>query len=140
MANVDFEAIRTRATQIGGVRLRPGYVPMAEAAELMRTHRVVAVPYLRANQSGVVHLAQTFGRPSVATRVGDIPEVVLDEIGGIIVEPGDAGSLAAALVRLLEEPETAGRMGRAAAAQVRDVGSWESIAEKVHVALVDDLA
>jgi len=135
VANVDFAQIESRAREVGAVTLRPGYVPMAEVADLMGSHRVLAVPYVRANQSGVVHLGQTFGRPSVATRVGDIPDVVVDGQTGVLIEPGDPDELAAALIRMLRHPEEAGRMGRAAAAQVKVVGSWDGIADKVHAAL-----
>ncbi|MBW3601961.1 MAG: glycosyltransferase family 4 protein, partial [Actinobacteria bacterium] len=111
-ADVDVDALRGRAARIRGVRLCPGYVPLPEVAGLVGASRVVAVPYLRGAQSGVVHLAQTFGRPVVATAVGDIPAAVADEEGGIVVPPGDTRALATGLVRLLRDPREAGRLGR----------------------------
>ena len=51
--------------------------------------------------------------PVVATRVGGIPEVVVDGETGILVDAGDAAGLAAALERLLADAELRARLGRA---------------------------
>jgi glycosyltransferase involved in cell wall biosynthesis len=45
---------------------------------------VVALPYLEGTTSGVLKLALAFGKPVVATRVGDFPEQVPDRAGLII--------------------------------------------------------
>jgi glycosyltransferase involved in cell wall biosynthesis/GT2 family glycosyltransferase len=47
------------------------------------------------------------GRPSVVTRVGAIPELLVDSESALIVEPDDPSELAAAVVRLLSDPELA---------------------------------
>jgi glycosyltransferase involved in cell wall biosynthesis len=135
LGNVDLDEIRLRARQVGNVSVLPGYVPMSSVAELMGAHRLVVLPYVRANQSGVAHLAQTFGRPVVATRVGDIPEVVVNDQTGLLVEPGDAEALADALIRLLESPQEAARMGGEAARSVGSSGSWRGIADIVSATL-----
>ena len=41
--------------------------------------------------------AMCFGCPSIATRVGGIPEVVEDGVSGVLVTPGDAAALARAV-------------------------------------------
>lgn len=48
--------------------------------------------------------AQRFGVPSVVTRVGGLPEVVLDGITGCLVSPLDIGEAVDALVHLAEAP------------------------------------
>src|SRR5207247_1310051 len=52
--------------------------------------------------------------PVVATRVTGIPEAVLDGVTGRLIEPGNAGSFAAALGDLLADPPARERMGKAA--------------------------
>jgi glycosyltransferase involved in cell wall biosynthesis len=49
----------------------------------------------------------------ISTRVGGIPEVVEDGVTGILVPPGDAEALAAAMRRLVEDAELRARMGAA---------------------------
>jgi glycosyltransferase involved in cell wall biosynthesis len=62
--------------------------------------------------------AMAAGRPVVASAVGPIPEVVVDGVTGLLVPPGDPGALAAAIVRLLTDPELAEALGRAGQARV----------------------
>ena len=58
--------------------------------------------------------AMCFGRPSVATRVGGIPEVVEDGVSGVLVPPGDAAALARAIEILIADPAFRIKLGRAA--------------------------
>lgn len=58
------------------------------------------------------------GLPVVSTRLGALPEIV-DESCGVLVEPGNADALAAALADLMTHPETRSALGRAAPAQAR---------------------
>jgi glycosyltransferase involved in cell wall biosynthesis len=54
------------------------------------------------------------GLPVIATRVGGLPELVLDRETGLLVPPGDPAALAAGMVRLATEPALAARLGAAA--------------------------
>ena len=58
--------------------------------------------------------AMVFGCPSVATRVGGIPEVIEDGVSGLLVTPGDAAAFAAAVERVLADRDLRHRMGQAA--------------------------
>ncbi len=51
--------------------------------------------------------------PVLASRVGGIPEAVLDGVNGRLVEPGDAEQLAAVLGELLADPDRLGEWGLA---------------------------
>jgi glycosyltransferase involved in cell wall biosynthesis len=53
-------------------------------------------------------------RPIVATRVGGVPDLIEDGVHGLLVDPGDDTALAAAIRRMLADPEAARRMGEAA--------------------------
>ena len=52
-------------------------------------------------------------RPTVATRVGGMPEAVRHEETGLLVPPADAPALAAAIERLLSDRTEAQRLARA---------------------------
>ncbi|HMJ83590.1 MAG TPA: glycosyltransferase [Vicinamibacterales bacterium] len=64
--------------------------------------------------------AMACGRPIVATRAGGIPEIVEDGVNGALVPPRDAASLAAAIVRALNDEGWRRRMGEAGLARVRE--------------------
>ena len=57
--------------------------------------------------------AMAMAKPVVATASGGTPEIVQDGVTGILVPPGDAGAVAAAVEILLRDPERAGSMGAA---------------------------
>ncbi|MBI4753732.1 glycosyltransferase family 4 protein [Candidatus Desantisbacteria bacterium] len=54
--------------------------------------------------------AQAAGVPVIATRTGGIPEIIHDEINGLLVPPQDTMSLAEGIIRLLEDKTLAMRL------------------------------
>lgn len=121
-ADLDLAAVTSLAHRVGGVDLRPGYVDAADVPEMIRSARVVVTPYLRASQSGVIHLAYTHARPVVSTDVGDLSEAVRDGETGLLVPPGDVSALAGALERLLLDPDLAARLGARGHAELAGTG------------------
>ena len=57
--------------------------------------------------------AMAFEKPCIASNTGPIPEVVRNGRSGVLVEPMDPGALAAAIVKLLADPDAMKAMGRA---------------------------
>ena len=57
--------------------------------------------------------AMAAGLPVVGSRVGGVPELVVDGETGLLVEPGDPDELAAAIGRLLADRELRRRLGDA---------------------------
>lgn len=139
MPDVDVAGLTTRAEAIGGVELRPGYVPLTDLRALFAAARVVALPYSVVNVSGVVHLAYSFGRPVVATDVGSMGEVVKDSVTGLLTD-STAESFASGLVRMLEDDALADRCGEAARATVVSDSSWGAVAERIERSWDDTLA
>lgn len=62
----------------------------------------------------------SLGRPVIASAVGGLPDLVEDGVTGLLVPPGDAAALAAALASLLRDPRKAEALGRNGRAR------WES--------------
>lgn len=80
------------------------------------------------------------GRPIVASRVGDIPELVDDGMTGRLVPPGDPAALADAILACLRDPPAAAHMGMAARDTMTAKGlTLEATAATVH-GLYADLA
>jgi glycosyltransferase involved in cell wall biosynthesis len=80
---------------------------------LLAAADVIAVPSRWEARSLVVQEAMRAGRPIVASRVGGIPALT-GEDAAILVPPGDAGQLAAAVLAVLDDPGRAARLAAAA--------------------------
>jgi glycosyltransferase involved in cell wall biosynthesis len=75
--------------------------------------------------------AQAQGLPVVATKVGGVPEVVKDNVSGILVPPKDSAGLAQAILAILDNPDKGKAMSEAAKAWVRDRFKAEKMCREV---------
>jgi glycosyltransferase involved in cell wall biosynthesis len=89
-------------------------LPPSGVAERMDASTCLVLPSRSEGLGRVIFESFARGRGVVATRVGGIPDVVEDEVNGLLVDNGDVEALADALVRILGEPELARRLGAAA--------------------------
>ncbi len=81
---------------------------------------LLVLPSLSEGLPFVVPEAMAAGLPVVATRVGGIPEAVIEGQTGLLVEPASPQGLEKAIVSLLDNPERARAMGKAGQARARD--------------------
>ena len=98
----------------------PGPLPQTEVRDLLARAAVFAAPCVvgpDGNRDGlptVLLEAMAAGTPSISTDVTGIPEVVRHEETGLLVPQHDAGSLAAAIERLVTDRPLGSRLSRAA--------------------------
>jgi len=78
------------------------YVPNEEVSLYFSAADVVVLPYVSATQSGIVQIAYQFDKPVIATDVGGLAEVVLNNRTGFIVRPEAPQEVADAVVRFYE--------------------------------------
>jgi len=116
-----------RASSPRSVRWVERFVADEEVAAYFRRADLAVLPYLQAEQSGVLFTALAFGTPLVVSNVGGFPEIAAAGAAAL-VEPGDAEALAARLRRLLDDPGE--RVTLAAGARRAAAGpySWDAIA------------
>lgn len=105
-----------------------GFVP--DVAAFMGKIGLFVLPSRSEGLGLVLVEAMAAGRPVVATRVGGVPEVVADGETGLLVPPEDSGALAAAVRRLLENPDLADRMGAAGRGRAEALFSARRMAEQ----------
>ncbi|MFL5826925.1 MAG: glycosyltransferase family 4 protein [Thermoleophilaceae bacterium] len=107
-------AALARALRLEGRLEFGGHVPLDQA--LARLSVFVLCSWFENSPMGLLE-AMASGVPVVATAVGGIPEIAVDGTAQL-VPPGDEAALAAAIERLLDEPELAAAQARAARERV----------------------
>ena len=80
---------------------------------LEMAHTIVLPTLFREGLSVALIEGASAGLPLVGSNLGGIPEVIEHQQNGFLVRPGDAAGLAAAIGRLIENPDLRERMGRA---------------------------
>jgi glycosyltransferase involved in cell wall biosynthesis len=106
------------ARRSGGTRITfTGWLVGDALREQLAGAAAVVVPSIGPENLPTVAIeALGVGRAIIGSRIGGLPELVLDGENGELVEPGDAGALAAALDRALGDPALLQRMGARSAA------------------------
>jgi glycosyltransferase involved in cell wall biosynthesis len=105
----------------------PGHTPAGEAFERLA---VLALPSVMENVPLALLESMAAGVPVVASAVGGIPETAPDGTA-LLVEPGDAGALAAAIGLLLDDPQRARVQAVAAHEYVRRERSAGVMADRL---------
>jgi glycosyltransferase involved in cell wall biosynthesis len=105
------------------VRVDHGYLPEAEVEAFFRGTSLAVLPYTAASQTGAGSVAVGYGIPIVASRLGGLSDLVLDE--SYLVRAGDHTGLAAAIVAHVDD----GREVRTRVlADVANRSSWATAA------------
>jgi glycosyltransferase involved in cell wall biosynthesis len=74
--------------------------------------------------------AMAHSRPVIATRVGGLPEVVVDGVTGLLIAPGRREEMAAAIAQLASDEPLRRRMGEAGRNRVMNCYSLERYARR----------
>lgn len=97
-------------------------IPLDKCQEMLRRAAVVVIPLLASERSTgqvVLFEAMALGKPVVATRTHGTVDYVRHGENGLLVAPGDAAEVAAAVNRVVADGGLAARLGTAALADAR---------------------
>lgn len=97
---------------------------------LMDISDIFVLPSLSEEVPNVVLEASASGLPVVATKVGEVPKIVLDGKTGILVKPKDVDGLYVALKKLIDNPLLAKEMGKAGRKRIEEEYTWEKVCKK----------
>ncbi|RPJ75962.1 MAG: glycosyltransferase [Acidobacteria bacterium] len=101
-----------------------------DVAEVLRAHDVFVLPSRSEAFPNAVLEAMATALPIVATRVGGVPELIEHGRSGLLVAPGRAADLAAAIIDLVRRPSYARALGARARADAESRYSFGSMVRR----------
>lgn len=126
----DFSRYERIMQPIGDVVFRSN-VPYDELPRYHHTAQVFCAPNTGNESQGYVLLeAMAAGMPVVASNIEGFAGVITDELDGVLVKPKDSDAIAAAIVRLLRNPDLRRDLGARGQVQAAHY-SWDNIARRV---------
>lgn len=106
----DEDALRAAAQDLPNVEFA-GFVD--NVGDWLAAFDVFVFPSLHEGLGSTLLDAMCFGLPVVATRVGGIPDIVEDDVNGLLIEPERPDALLEAVVRITSDHALAARLGSA---------------------------
>ena len=106
-------------------------VELGELDKLFRKASLVCVPS-RVERASMLSLdAAAYGLPVITTPHGAGSERVRHGVTGLLADPADTESFAAAIIGLLKDPDRASAMGRAGRKMVEEEFTWDAVGGKI---------
>lgn len=81
------------------ITLAERYVKDNEISIYFSAADVIVLPYLRASQSGVAHIAMSFGKPVIVSEVGGLKESMGNYAGAFFVPAGNSDSIKKEIIK-----------------------------------------
>ena len=105
------------------------FIPNVDVEKYFIASDVVLLPYRRISHSGVLHLAYSFGRPVIATNVGDFEETIDEGKSGFVLASNSPENLAEKIIQAFSNRPKLEEMGRYARHLSETKYTWEKSAE-----------
>jgi glycosyltransferase involved in cell wall biosynthesis len=115
---------------VGRIRILPRTVLGDDKEHLFRAARVFVLPSYSENFGNTVLEAMQRGLPVVVTPEVGAAAIVREANGGMVVE-GNPGPLSEAMNRLIDDADTAKKMGQAGQRHVREHYAWANVAAQM---------
>ena len=108
-----------------------GYVPDEKLPRLYSASDIFVLPATYENFPFAILEAQSTGLPVISTKVGGIPEFLVDNKNGFIIDPGNSNQLTQKLLMLLQDPKLAKNMGNKGRKLIEEKLDWHLITSQV---------
>jgi glycosyltransferase involved in cell wall biosynthesis len=106
--------------ELRGLVVFEGAVEADRVRRILENADIFALPSFAEGIPVALMEAMAMEVPCVSTAITGIPELVRSETDGILVAPADEDQLAAALARLIDDPDRRERLGRAGRRRVAE--------------------
>ncbi len=99
--------------------------------DLMNIADMFVLTSLSEGACNVVLEASASGLPVIATKVGEVPQIILDGKTGILIDPKDVNSLHNSIKIMLEDPKLCKNMGKLARQHIEENYTEDAISNKI---------
>jgi glycosyltransferase involved in cell wall biosynthesis len=103
-------------------------VPHDRVKSVLHSAAMLVQPSLVETFGMPVAEAMACGLPVVASRIGGLPEIVVNGQTGLLVQPDNTLQLAEAILQLIEDSELSRTMGKAGRIRAEQLFSWSRVA------------
>ena len=108
-----------------------GYVPDEKLPGLYSASDIFVLPAIYENFPFAILEAQATALPVISTKVGGIPEFLVNNENGFLIDPGDSKQLTQKVLTLLQDPKHANEMGKRGRERIEEKLSWRIITAQV---------
>jgi glycosyltransferase involved in cell wall biosynthesis len=122
-----YDAIIDKLKVRAHCHLHIGFVPDEKVVDYYAAADLVALPYRRIYQSGVLLMAMSCGRPVVVSNLPGMTETVTDGVNGYVFKQGSKDELANVLIRALKDETERGMFSLRASQYIREHHDWGQI-------------
>lgn len=112
------------------ISYRPEFIPREEVSSYFTAADIVVLPYKKIAHSGVIQMAYSFGKPVIATKVGDFPDMIVQNKNGFLVNKNKPEELAEVILKAFRNPAVLIQIGKYNQRLGESLYSWEIAAWK----------
>jgi glycosyltransferase involved in cell wall biosynthesis len=88
------------------IKIVDEYIPNEEVGLYFSAADLLVLPYKSATQTAVAQIGLSFNLPTIVTNVGGLPEIILNNKTGYVVDPCNSDVLAKHIIRFYEEDKS----------------------------------
>jgi 1,4-alpha-glucan branching enzyme len=108
-----------------------GYFPDEKLPDLYAASDIFVLPALYENFPFAILEAQSTGLPVISTKVGGIPELIIDKKTGLLFDPENSEQLVEEITALLQNPQFAEEIGTRGRRRIKEKFNWSLITKEV---------
>jgi len=119
----------------------PGWISGDEKKRIFKSCDIYVLPSYNEGLPGSILEAMAVGVPIISTRVGGIPEAVIENRNGYLVSPGDVESLSNKIIKLGQDKKLREKMGRESQEIIKEKFEIKNIVrrlEEIYVAVAPE--
>ncbi len=129
---MDISVLKMKAMKQGisdHINWHTGWVDEDEINEIFHSHEIVILPYKHIDNSGLLHLAKSYGKSIIASRLGSLSDLIEDEENGILFEAGNPNELSEKIMQLLNDEKLKNKIGKNARKLMENEHSLERVGQ-----------